>query len=427
MPGKRRSAKEEVRSPRMASLRALGLEEEPAGLTEALARAALVRPIPRKLWVSDSGGRGSVRGLGLAVPAALVGPRGKPVPGSAAYYVAARLGRSGPVKQVFVGRADLMGLPAARAHARELLNRLARGEDPTAQKQAAKAEELRRVTVEKFIEGDYAERHLKNRRSGDAEKARLMTVWKPLHGLRLDEVTEDCINDVLQKRRNDGIAHNTLLRDWTGIRALLGKAVKFGALTALPFQGRPSALEGLMPNRRIRFLGQHAEDESSRFLAALREESSEVQAAFALLAISGMRRGELLGLNKSELRLADGVAVIPAARSKSSRERIVRLNAQAVAILEAMKPDKTGAYFPGSVATWVTRLKRAMARIRIAAKLSDFRIHDLRHSFAVQARRAGAPLESIRDLLGHADIRMAERYSHIAEGELRQLVAKIGL
>ncbi|RPH64007.1 MAG: hypothetical protein EHM78_27040, partial [Myxococcaceae bacterium] len=55
------------------------------------------------------------------------------------------------------------------------------------------------------------------------------------------------------------------------------------------------------------------------------------------------------------------------------------------------------------------------------------RIHDLRHSFAVQARLAGAPLEVVRDLLGHADIRMAERYAHVAEGELRQLVAKIGL
>jgi integrase/recombinase XerD len=54
---------------------------------------------------------------------------------------------------------------------------------------------------------------------------------------------------------------------------------------------------------------------------------------------------------------------------------------------------------------WQAALKRA--------GITDFRFHDLRHTFASYLRMAGVDLLTIKEALGHRTLRATERYAHI--------------
>ena len=49
----------------------------------------------------------------------------------------------------------------------------------------------------------------------------------------------------------------------------------------------------------------------------------------------------------------------------------------------------------------------------------DFRLHDLRHTFATRLAQAGVDIYKISKLLGHKDIQMTQRYAHHCPDSLR--------
>jgi integrase len=55
----------------------------------------------------------------------------------------------------------------------------------------------------------------------------------------------------------------------------------------------------------------------------------------------------------------------------------------------------------------------------------EFRFHDLRHDFGTSILRATGNIKVAKELLGHSDMRMTERYAHVMNEQMRAAVEAI--
>jgi integrase len=70
-------------------------------------------------------------------------------------------------------------------------------------------------------------------------------------------------------------------------------------------------------------------------------------------------------------------------------------------------------------------VKKGWAKVVKRANLQNFTFHDLRHTFASKLVMAGVDLNTVRELLGHADIRTTLRYAHLSREHKAAAVAKL--
>ncbi len=131
----------------------------------------------------------------------------------------------------------------------------------------------------------------------------------------------------------------------------------------------------------------------------------------ALIALNtGLRRGELTSLHWSDIDLEAKRLLVRAAAAKGLKSRYVPLNTEATTILTRWRKQTSGV---GRVFA-VRSIKKSWAALMTAAKIANLHFHDLRHSFASRLAMAGVDLNTVRELLGHADMKMTLRYAHLA-------------
>ncbi len=135
---------------------------------------------------------------------------------------------------------------------------------------------------------------------------------------------------------------------------------------------------------------------------------------FIVFAIeTGMRRGEILGLEWKHVDLDKRIAFLPLTKNGSSRE--VPLSTKSAQVL-AKRQQRKDTTRPFPVTPNGFRL--AWDRLRGRAGLSDLRFHDLRHEAISRFFELGLNIPEVAVISGHKDQRMLFPYTHLTAEEL---------
>ena len=373
-------------------------------LTKRTVDAAEHQAVDYFLWDTDS------KGFGLRVRAA---PSKRK-----AYLVQYRAG--GRTRRVGIGTHGNITPDEARRQARDLLGRIARGEDPAADRQAHRRTPTVAALCDRFM-SEHVEHACKP--STRAEYRRSVDIFiKPRIGsLKLVDLKRADVAQLKNDLRHIPYQANRTI-------GVLSAMFTFAAgdWGLLPEGTNPCRdLKRYPESKRERFL---APDEYQRLWAALGELEAEQPAmlpatnAIRLLALTGCRLGEIQRLRWEHVR--DSTLELPDGKTGARR---VYLSADAIALLVSIERQPDNPYvITGKLAgQYLTDLQRPWRRIRARAGLNDVRIHDLRHSFASAALANGESLPIIGKLLGHKQIQTTARYAHLADESVRAAAGRI--
>jgi len=105
--------------------------------------------------------------------------------------------------------------------------------------------------------------------------------------------------------------------------------------------------------------------------------------------------------------------------TENNTVRVLPINDTLYRILEEM-PEKTGYVFGNGKP--ITDVKHSFTSACKKAGISDFRFHDLRHTYASHLAMRGVHIRALQELLGHKTLAMTQRYSHLAPEQLQNAV-----
>ena len=172
--------------------------------------------------------------------------------------------------------------------------------------------------------------------------------------------------------------------------------------------------------------------EAQRLLNTLNEfegankENPHALALIRLLWVTGARISEILTAKWEWVDYKRSTIELP--DSKTGR-RSINLNTPALEILSAIPRVGNNPYIlpsPQYKNRPLSYPSRIWDLVRAKAKLKDFRIHDLRHSFASLGIEAGLTLPEIGNLLGHKEMRTTQRYAHLKNSQAQCAVNRVG-
>jgi integrase len=314
----------------------------------------------------------------------------------------------------------------AREQAKSLKRRVDNGEDPMAEREAA-----RRAQSVAELWAAFETDHLSTLRpSTQTEYRRMWAAYlaASVGKLKIAAVTKE---DIAALHRRIAKEHPYQANRVLALASVLfSQAVERKLRLDNPAHGIKKAPE----EARETFL---TPAELGRINGALAAHPAWVDAgAIRLMLLTGCRRGEALAAKWTEFDLDNATWSKPSVNTKSKRPHRVPLSSTAVQLLREIQAKTrnlrgdvinpyvfTSGRFP---AERLTGVKRTWVSACEAAGLTGIRLHDLRHSFASALVSGGLNLPVIGRMLGHSQPRTTARYSHLYDDVLRDAAEHVG-
>ncbi|MCU7650297.1 site-specific integrase [Pseudomonas piscis] len=341
-----------------------------------------------------------------------------------------------------LGRVGILTLDQARTEATQYLAEARALGEPIAVTQKRRGTAL--PSLREFIEDTYMPWFKTHHKGHEKTLHTLSCNFDAIMSQRLDAITGRDLDQIRTGWMQSGNKPSTVNRKMGSISGVFSRAVEWEYIDTHPMD-RLKALKvdamGL-----VRYLDS---DETKRLREALDARQDEARAEresankwradrgkelmpsllhipftdhlkpLVLVSLNtGMRRGELFDLKWSAVNFQTKTITVAGATTKTSDTRHIPMNKETVAVLESWKKQagKSRYVFPSQEGGRLEDVKSAWLKLLERAKIEGFRWHDMRHDFASRLVMAGVPLNTVRDLLGHADIKMTLRYAHLAPG-----------
>jgi len=353
-----------------------------------------------------------------------------------------------------IGPTNLFTVTEARDQARDFLAAIARGEDPKAEAKAEAQAQNGILTLGEFIQDIYAPWVIENRKTGGETVAMILRAFKSLLNTDIMQITLAQLEQWRsQQKKKRNVKASSLNREVTALKAAMNWGVTMEIIEKTSF-AKFKPLREVDSKKIVRYL---SEGERVRLMEALDERENRMRqerkshndwlksralATFPnykhftdhlkpMILISlntGIRQNPLFSLEWRDVNIEEGTIFLRAETDKTSKDNYVPMNDIVIDVFRkwheqssSTKPHnlvfpspKNGKKMDNCRKAWEALLKKA--------EIDNFRWHDMRHDFASQLVMAGVDLNTVRELLGHADLKMTLRYAHLAPAEKKKAV-----
>lgn len=345
-------------------------------------------------------------------------------------------------KNATLGRVGVLTLDQARTEAAQYLADAHAHGEPLAVTQGRKGAAL--PSLREFVDQHYMPWFKAHHRGHKKTQHTLDNNFTTIMAQRVDAITTRDLEQIRTAWLQAGNAASTANRKMGSISGVFSRAVEWEFISEHPL----AKLKALKVDSKgqVRYL---ISDESKRLREALDSRQDEARAErerankwradrkkeqmpdFQSLTFTdhlkpmvivslntGVRRGELFDLKWPSVNFTTKTITIIGDTTKTIETRHIPMNQESLATLKAWKEQSSevGYVFPGQGGERMDDVKSAWLRLLERAQIIGFRWHDMRHDFASRLVMAGVPLNTVRDLLGHSDIKMTLRYAHLAPG-----------
>lgn len=350
--------------------------------------------------------------------------------------------RWGRARKKALGRVGILTLDQARQEATQYLYEARKHGEPLAITHGRKGTAL--PSLREFIDDTYMPWFKTHHKGHEKTLHTLDNNFDTIMAQRIDAITGRDLDQIRTAWMQTGNKPSTVNRKMGSISGVFSRAVEWEYITAHPV----AKLKQLKVDSIgvVRYL---SDDEDKRLRAALdarqdemrreRESANKWRAdrdqeqkpslldlhftdhlkPMVIVSLkTGMRRGELFDLKWSSINFDTKTITVTGDTAKTSETRHIQMNTEVVTALKEWKKQSTsdhyvfsnreGGRFEDVKSAWLKLLKRA--------QVIGFRWHDMRHDFASRLVMAGVPLNTVRELLGHGDIKTTLCYAHLAPG-----------
>jgi len=208
---------------------------------------------------------------------------------------------------------------------------------------------------------------------------------------------------------------------------VLAKAVEWDLLENNPFK-KGKRLMYRVDNARDRYLTIPEIEALMKACDDLKVHSPHLTAIIKTTLLTGMRRGEVLGIKWEDIR--GDFITLKGENTKSAKARQIPINEELAEVLREVRRVnglKSEYVFCNDQGQRFHDVRSSFDKVLRRARIENCRFHDLRHTYASHFMMQGGNLTTLSKLLGHASLAMTMRYAHFSKGHLKEAAANFSL